>query len=68
MNAARGKKIFNLLEKTDQVHSRSIYRNLADQKGVAGYILSAGLEKYTAKNSVYSEAVIQNRRRDKEFS
>ena len=64
MKAARGKKVLNLQGKTDQDHSRPIYRNVAGQKGVAGYTQSAKSEKYAAKNSLSSKAVIQNRRRD----
>ena len=67
MKAARGKKAPNLQEKTDQVWSRPIHRNLAGQKGVAGYIQCAESEKYAAKNSLSSKAVIQNRRRAKNF-
>ena len=39
MKAAREKKVLNLQGKTDQVCSRPIHRNLAGQKGVAGYII-----------------------------
>ena len=67
MKAAREKKVLNLLRKTDQVHSRHIHKNLAGQKGVAGYIQCAESEKYAAKNSLSSKAVIPNRRRDKKF-
>ena len=67
MKAAREKKVLNLQGKTYQVCSRPIHRNLAGQKGVAGYIQCAELEKYAAKNSLSSKAVIQNRRRDKTF-
>ena len=64
MKAARGKKAPNLQEKTDQVWSRPIHRNLAGQKGVAGYVQCAESEIYAAKNSLSSKVVIQNRRRD----
>ena len=67
MKAAREKKILTLQGKTDQVCSRPIHRNLAGQKGVAGYIQCAESEKYAAKNSLPSKAVIQNRKRDKKF-
>ena len=52
---------------TDQVHSLSVHRNSAGQKRVAGYIQRAEWEKYAAKNSLSSKAIIQNRKRDKEF-
>ena len=55
MKAARGKKALNLQAKIDQVCSRPIHRNLAGQKGVAGYIQCAELEKYAAKNSLSSQ-------------
>ena len=45
MKEAREKKVLNLQGKTDQVCSRPIHRNLAAQKGVAGYIQCAELEK-----------------------
>ena len=67
MKAVREKKVPNLQGKTDQVCSRPIHRNLAGQKGVAGYIQCAESEKYAAKNSLPSKAVIQNRRRDTKF-
>ena len=38
MKAEREKKIPNIQGKTDQVCSRPIQRNMAGQKGVAGYI------------------------------
>ena len=44
-----------------------MYRNLAGKKGVVGYIQHAESERYTVKNSLPSKAVIQNRRRDKQF-
>ena len=59
--------MLTLQGKTDQVCNRPIHRNLAGQKRVAGYIQCAESEKYAAKNSLSSKAVIQNRRRDKEF-
>ena len=65
---ARGKKVLNLQGKTDQVCSRPINRNMAGQKGVAGYIQCAESEKYAVKDSLSSKAVIQNRRREKKFS
>ena len=65
--SSRGKIVPNIQGKTDQVCSRSIHRNLAGQKGVAGYIQCAESEKYAAKNSLPSRAVIQNRRREKKF-
>ena len=68
MKAAREKKVPNLQGKTDQVYSRPIHRKLAGQKRVAIYIQHAESEKYAAKNSLSNKAVIQNRRRDKEFS
>ena len=52
---------------TDQVHSRSISRNLAGKKGVTGCIQCAELDKSATKNYLSSKSVIQNRRRDKEF-
>ena len=61
------KKVPKLQGKTDQVCSKPIHRNLAGQKGVAGYIQCAESEKYAAKNSLSSKAVIQNRRREKKF-
>ena len=42
-------------------------RDLAGQKGLAGYILHIKQEKHAAKNALSSKAVIQNRRRDKEL-
>ena len=60
----KGKKVLNLQGKTDQVCSRPIHRNLAGQKGVAGYIQWVESEKYAAKNSLSSKAIIQNRRKD----
>ena len=67
MKAAKEKKVLNLQWKTDQDYSRPIHRNLAGQKGVAGYTQCAESEKYASKNSLTSKAVIQNRRRDKKF-
>ena len=64
---SQGKNVPNIQEKTDQVCSRPIHRNLAGQKGVAGCIQCAESEKYAAKNSLSSKAVIQNRRRDSKF-
>ena len=64
MKAAREKKVHNIQDKTDQVCSRSIQRNVAGQKGVVGYIQCAESEKYAAKNSLSSKTVIQTRRRD----
>ena len=52
---------------TDQVCSRPIHRNLEGQKGVAGYFQCAESEKYAAKNSLSSKAVIQKTRIDKKF-
>ena len=63
----QGKKVPNLQGKTNQVCSRPTHRNLAGQKGVVGYIQCAESEKYSAKSSLSSKAVIQNRRRDKKF-
>ena len=40
---------------------------MAGQKGMAGYLQCAELEKYAVKNSLSSKVVIQNRRRDKMF-
>ena len=68
MKAAMEKKVPNLQGKMDQVCSRPIHRNFAGQKGVARYIQCAASEKYAAKNSLSSKAVIQTRRRDKKFS
>ena len=65
--SSKRKKILNIQGKTDQVCSRPIHRNLAGQKGVEGYIQCAESEKYAAKNSLSSKAIIQNRRRDKKF-
>ena len=48
---SKGKEVLNLQGKTDQVGSRPIHRNLAGQKGVAGYIQCAESEKYVAKNN-----------------
>ena len=62
--SSKGKKVPNIQGKTDQVCNRPIHRNLARQKGVAGYIQCAESEKYASKNSLSSKAVIQNRRRD----
>ena len=45
MKAAREKKILNLQRKTGQVYSRPIHRNLASQKGVAGYLQCAESKK-----------------------
>ena len=50
MKAAREKKkVPKLQGKTDQVCSKPIHRNLAGQKGVAGYIQCAESEKYAAR-------------------
>ena len=38
---SKGKKVPNLQGKTDQVCNRPIHRNLAGQKGMAGYIQCA---------------------------
>ena len=65
--SSKGKKNSITYKGTDQVCSRPIHRNLAGQKGVAGYIQCAESEKYAANNSLSSKAVIQNRRRDKKF-
>ena len=51
MKAAREKKSL-----TYKVCIRLIHRNLAGQKGVAGYIQCAESEKYAAKNSFSSKA------------
>ena len=67
MKVAREKKVLNLQGKTDKVHSRPIHRNVAGQEGVAGEIQCGESEKYAAKNILSSKAIIQNRRRDKEF-
>ena len=67
LKSARERKVLNLQGKTDQVHSRYVHRNLASQKGMPGYIQPAESEKYAAKNSLSGKAVIQNRKRDKEF-
>ena len=67
MKATREKKVPNLQGKTDHVCSRPIHRNLAGQKGVAEYIQCAESEKYAAKNSLSSKAVIQNRGEIKAF-
>ena len=45
----QGKKVLNLLGKTDQVCSRPIHRNLAGQKEVEGYSQCVESEKYAAK-------------------
>ena len=37
------------------------------ERSVAGYIQHPELEKYAAEKSLFSKAVIQNRRNDKEF-
>ena len=66
MKAAREKTVLKLQGKTDQVCSTPIHRNLAGHKEVGGYIQCAESEKYTAKKSLSSKAVIQNRR-DKKF-
>ena len=50
-----------------QVHSRPIHRNLEGKKGVAGYTQCAEWGKYAAKNSLSSKAVIQHKRKNKEF-
>ena len=65
--SSKGKEIPNLPGKTNKVSRRSLHRNLADQKEVAWYIQCAEWEKYAAKNTLSSKAVILNRRRDKEF-
>ena len=46
-------KVLNLQGKRDQVCRRYIHRNLANQKGVAGYIQHSEWEKYEAKNTLY---------------
>ena len=61
----KGKQVPKLQEKIDQVCSRPIQRNLAGLKGGVGFVQSAELETYAAKNSLFSKAVIQNRRREK---
>ena len=63
----QGKQVPKLQEKTDQVCSRPIQRNLAGLKGVVGYVQSAELETSTVKNSLCSKAIIQNRNRGKRF-
>ena len=55
IKSVREKKVLNLQGKTDQVYGRPIHRNLAGQKGVAGYIQWAESEKYAAKNSLSSK-------------
>ena len=57
--STKGKTVLKLQGKTDQVCHRPIHRNLAGQKGVAGYIQCAESEKYATKNSLSSKAVIQ---------
>ena len=47
--------------------NRSAHTNLAGQKVVEGNIQYTEWEKYAAKNSYFSKAVIQDGRRDKEF-
>ena len=42
--SSKGKKVLNLQGKTDQVCSRPTHRNLAAQKGVAGYTQCAESE------------------------
>ena len=42
-------------------------QKLGRPEAVAGYFQRAESEKYAARNSLSSKAVIQNRRRDKEF-
>ena len=65
---AAGRNVLSLQGKTDQVHNISVHRNMAGQKGVTGNIESDEWKKKCApKNSLFSKAVIQNRRRDKEF-
>ena len=63
MKAAREKKSLTYKGR----FAADLSRNLAGQKGVVGYIQCAESEKYAAKNSLSSKAVIQNRRRDKKF-
>ena len=65
MKAAREKK--SLTYKGRQIRFARDHRNLAGQKGVAGHIQCAESEKYAAKNSLSSKAVIQNRRRHQKF-
>ena len=67
LKEAKGKKVLNQQGKTEQVHSRSVHRNLAGEKGVAWYIQLGDCEKYAAKNSLTSKAFTQNKRRDKQF-
>ena len=43
--SSKGKKVLNLQGKTNQICSRLVHRNLASQKGVAGYIQCAESEK-----------------------
>lgn len=56
------KKVLKLQRKTDCIRSRSVHRNMADQKRVAGYIQCAEWENYANRNSLSSKAIIQNRR------
>lgn len=42
-------------------------RNFPSQRKVSCYMQSAEWEKYAAKNTLSSRAIIHNRRRDKEF-
>ena len=49
LKATRGNIVFNLQGKTDQVHSRSVHRNLAGDIRVAGYIQWHECEKYVAR-------------------
>ena len=62
------KNVLSLQGKIDQVHSKSLHRDLAVQKGVDGNIQHAEWEKYAAQNSLSSQAVIQNRKTHRKFS
>ena len=50
-----------------QGNSRPLNRDLAGQRGMAGYIQGTKLEEHTAKSILSSKAFIQNRRTDKEL-
>ena len=64
MKAAREKNSLTYKGRQIRFAADLSTRNLASQKGMAEYIHCAESEKYAAKNSLSSKAVIQNRKRD----
>ena len=63
----KGKEIPKLQEMANQAHSKPLQRNQSGQKGVAWYITCTDGERYLAKNTLSSKAVIQNRKKVRVF-